>query len=238
MACCPARRLTTLSAAFVAILLAQSGAQAQQSGAYSDLVSKHAANHGLPESLVHRIIMRESRYNPRAVARGNYGMMQIRLATARAMGYRGDAAGLLDPDVNMTYAVKYLAGAYRAAGGNADRAVGLYARGYHDVAKRRGTTAVALANADSSAPVAMPMPVAAADDDAEMPITAPVAAPARGKTRTRTAPAQSLAAAFPAPLPPMSYAARKARGEVIPRVRYRPANPSRLVTTSRDDEVR
>ena len=30
----------------------------------------------------------------------------------------------------MTYAVKYLAGAYRAAGGNADRAVSLYASGY------------------------------------------------------------------------------------------------------------
>ena len=234
MACCPARRLTTLSAAFVAILLAQTGAQAQQSGAYSDLVSKHAASHGLPESLVHRIIMRESRYNPRAVARGNYGMMQIRLATARAMGYRGDAAGLLDPDVNMTYAVKYLAGAYRAAGGNADRAVGLYARGYHDVAKRRGTTAVALANADMSAPVVIPT-VAAADDEVEMP--APVAKPSRA-SRTRTAHAQSLAAAFPTPLPPMSYAARKARGEVYPRVRYRPANPARLVTTSRDDEVR
>ena len=30
----------------------------------------------------------------------------------------------------MTYAVKYLAGAYRAAGGNPDRAVALYASGY------------------------------------------------------------------------------------------------------------
>jgi hypothetical protein len=30
----------------------------------------------------------------------------------------------------MTYAVKYLAGAYRAAGGNESRAVALYASGY------------------------------------------------------------------------------------------------------------
>ena len=74
--------------------------------------------------------MRESRYNPRAVSKGNYGMMQIRLGTARAMGYTGSAAGLLDPNTNMTYAVKYLAGAYHAAGGNADRAVSLYASGY------------------------------------------------------------------------------------------------------------
>ena len=43
--------------------------------------------------------------------------MQIRLGTARAMGYHGGSPqGLLDADTNMTYAVKYLAGAYRAAG--------------------------------------------------------------------------------------------------------------------------
>ena len=105
-------------------------AQAQEGGAYSGMVASHAAAHGLPPSLVHRVIMRESRYNPRAVSKGNYGMMQIRLGTARAMGYGGSAAGLLDANTNMTYAVKYLAGAYRAAGGNPDRAVALYARGY------------------------------------------------------------------------------------------------------------
>lgn len=105
-------------------------AAASANEAYSGLVARHAAAHGLPPSLVHRVIMRESRYNPRAVSRGNYGMMQIRLGTARAMGYTGSAAGLLDPNTNMTYAVKYLAGAYRAAGGNADRAVALYASGY------------------------------------------------------------------------------------------------------------
>lgn len=109
-------------------LIPMSGASANE--AYSALVQRHAAAHGLPPSLVHRVIMRESRYNPRAVSKGNYGMMQIRLGTARAMGYSGSAAGLLDANTNMTYAVKYLAGAYRAAGGNHDRAVALYASGY------------------------------------------------------------------------------------------------------------
>jgi soluble lytic murein transglycosylase-like protein len=64
--------------------------------------------------------------------------MQIKLATARSMGYRGDAAGLLDADTNMTYAAKYLAGAYHVAGGNADRAVHYYAAGYYYAAKRMG----------------------------------------------------------------------------------------------------
>lgn len=141
---------------FIAAALVSGAAQAEEGGAYSGLVSSHAAAHGLPPALVHRVIMRESRYNPRAVSKGNYGMMQIRLGTARAMGYRGDASGLLDPNVNMTYAVKYLAGAYRAAGGNTDRAVALYARGYHDVAKRQGTSAVALAGG-GAAPAAIPV---------------------------------------------------------------------------------
>jgi soluble lytic murein transglycosylase-like protein len=64
--------------------------------------------------------------------------MQIRLGTARAMGYGGSAEGLLDPQTNMTYAVRYLAGAYRAAGGDESRAVALYARGYYDVAASQG----------------------------------------------------------------------------------------------------
>jgi soluble lytic murein transglycosylase-like protein len=99
-------------------------------GTFAAMVSRHAQANGLPESLVHRVIVRESRYNPRAVSRGNYGLMQIRLQTARAMGYGGAASGLLDPETNLTYAVRYLAGAYRAAGGNANRSVSYYAGGY------------------------------------------------------------------------------------------------------------
>ena len=110
-------------------------AHAQQSS-LAGMAAMHAAANGVPVSLVHRVIMRESRYNPRAVSKGNYGIMQIRLGTARSMGYTGSAAGLLDPNTNMTYAVKYLAGAYRAAGGNESRAVSLYASGYYSHASR------------------------------------------------------------------------------------------------------
>jgi soluble lytic murein transglycosylase-like protein len=94
------------------------------------MAEQQASANGIPVSLVNRVIGRESGGNPRAVSRGNYGLMQIRLGTARAMGYSGSAEGLLDPSTNMTYAVRYLAGAYRAAGGNESRAVALYARGY------------------------------------------------------------------------------------------------------------
>lgn len=126
--------------------------------AYDGLVARHAAANGLPESLVRRVIVRESRYNPRAVSKGNYGIMQIRLGTARAMGYTGGAAGLLDADTNMTYAVRYLAGAYRAAGGNQDRAVMNYARGYYHSAKAQGFSPYAR---QSSYAVASASPVSA-----------------------------------------------------------------------------
>jgi hypothetical protein len=104
---------------------------AEQAEKYKLMIALLARANGVPPSLVHRVIVRESGYNERAVNSGNYGLMQIRLGTARALGYSGDADGLLDPQTNMAYAVRYLAGAYRAAHGDEDRAIVLYSSGYH-----------------------------------------------------------------------------------------------------------
>ena len=60
-------------------------------GPHDALVAKHAAAHGVPESLVRRVIHIESKGNARIVSKGNYGLMQIRLGTAKGMGYRGTA---------------------------------------------------------------------------------------------------------------------------------------------------
>lgn len=131
--------IATTMVALVASAAAASerhGPRLDANGNLDGLIARHAAANHVPEALVRRIIRRESRGNPRAVHAGNYGLMQIRLGTARAMGYRGSARGLLDPETNMTYAVKYLAGAYRAARGNFDRAVHNYAAGYYHAAKR------------------------------------------------------------------------------------------------------
>jgi hypothetical protein len=110
------------------------------------LVAKHAAAYGVPESLVRRVIHIESKGNARVVSKGNYGLMQIRLGTARAMGYQGGAEGLLDADTNMTYAVKYLAGAYRAARGNHEQAIRNYQRGYYYQAKAQGFSPYTMAS--------------------------------------------------------------------------------------------
>lgn len=143
-------KVLCLSVAFAwALAWTGPGVQASQ---LDPLVSKHAAAYGVPESLVRRVIHIESKGNPRVVSKGNYGLMQIRLGTARAMGYRGGAEGLLDADTNMTYAVKYLAGAYRAARGNHEQAIRNYQKGYYYQAKQQGFSPYTLAST-AQAPV-------------------------------------------------------------------------------------
>ena len=99
-----------------------------------DLAAKiqfHADENNVPVELVHKVIRRESRYQPRVVG-GGYamGLMQIKYSTARGMGYAGNAQGLLDPETNLYWGVRYLAAAYRYAGGNAELADRFYARGF------------------------------------------------------------------------------------------------------------
>ena len=94
------------------------------------IVARHAAANGVPFALADAVVRIESRYNPRASNAGNLGLMQIRHQTARGMGYTGSASGLLDAETNARYAVKYLAEAYRLAGGDTCRTVMKYQSGH------------------------------------------------------------------------------------------------------------
>jgi hypothetical protein len=206
-------------------------AQGSGRGTHDALIAKHAAANGLPETLVRRVIRIESRGNPKVVSKGNYGLMQIRLGTARAMGYTGGAEGLLDADTNMTYAVRYLAGAYRAADGNQDRAIAYYQRGYHASAKAKGFSPYArprvqpqqVAQAEVPAPqpsVAItanttPIPVRTVTPEiirrpksqaVETVQQAPLRAPAGGSVRT-----QAWEVVATVPLPPPRLASRETR---------------------------
>lgn len=102
------------------------------------LIGKYARVHGIPESLLRRVVRRESNFNPRARNGPYYGLMQIHPTTAATMGYRGPPEGLLDAETNLTYAGRYLRGAWIVARGDEDRAVMWYARGYYYEAKRLG----------------------------------------------------------------------------------------------------
>lgn len=102
------------------------------------LVRKYAAVHGVPESLLHRVIQRESGYNPAARNGPYYGLMQILPQTAQTMGYNGPPGGLLDAETNLLYAGRYLRGAWLVSDGDEDAAIGWYSRGYYYEAKRKG----------------------------------------------------------------------------------------------------
>ncbi|KAB2732238.1 lytic transglycosylase domain-containing protein [Brucella intermedia] len=102
------------------------------------LITKYSVAYDVPERLVRRVVHRESRFNPGARNGPYWGLMQITHPTARGMGYTGSAKGLLDAETNLKYAVRYLSGAYKVAGGDESQAVRYYARGYYYDAKRKG----------------------------------------------------------------------------------------------------
>lgn len=139
------RSLLGLMAASLAACGARRRPSRETRGLYSGetpelraLINQAAADNDVPASLIHRVVQRESGYNPAARNGPYYGLMQILPQTAGTMGYAGPASGLLDAQTNLKYAVRYLRGAWLVADGNEDRAVMWYAKGYYYEAKRRG----------------------------------------------------------------------------------------------------
>jgi len=82
------------------------------------LVHEYATLTGIPAELAHAVVTIESRYNPTARNGPHYGLMQINVATARSMGFSGEASELLEPATNLRFGMAYLAGAYKLAGGD------------------------------------------------------------------------------------------------------------------------
>lgn len=96
------------------------------------LVSAAAQVAGVPLAIAHAVVRTESRYNPRARgSAGEIGLTQLKMGTARGMGYRGTAAELYDPATNLKWGFRYLAAAYQRSGGNWAVAASLYNRGIY-----------------------------------------------------------------------------------------------------------
>ena len=99
-------------------------------GGVHALIAHHAAANGVPVALATAVVRVESRFNPRARNGVNVGLTQISTATARGMGYQGPVQGLYDADTNLRYGIRYLAQAYRLAGGDTCRTVLKYQAGH------------------------------------------------------------------------------------------------------------
>ena len=105
--------------------------QSVDKGGLRAMVARHAAQNGVPFALADAVVKVESNYNPRAANRsGAMGLMQIKTQTARGEGFSGSSSALLNPETNIRYAMRYLATAYRMAGGDLCGTVMRYQQGH------------------------------------------------------------------------------------------------------------
>jgi soluble lytic murein transglycosylase-like protein len=85
---------------------------------YSTIINSYAASYGVPVALANAVIRVESNYQPNTTgSAGEIGLMQIKFETARGLGYTGSRQALYDPDTNIRWGMKYLAGAHKLGNG-------------------------------------------------------------------------------------------------------------------------
>jgi hypothetical protein len=159
-------------------------ARAKNREAICARITHHAKLNKIPESLIHRVVQRESKYDPSSRHGHYWGLMQISHSTAKSMGYSGPPIGLLDPETNLTYAVAYLANAYRVAGGDEQLAQKLYMRGFYCEAKRRGRLSLLHPAPTADGPYSSPADAAAEGEAPGAQAPAEAEAEAQGAAQT------------------------------------------------------
>ena len=83
------------------------------------MIKSMAPRYGVPTWFALRIAHVESGYNPRARgAAGEYGVYQLKCATARGLGFRGNCGNLLNASTNIQFGLKHLSLAVRSSRGN------------------------------------------------------------------------------------------------------------------------
>jgi soluble lytic murein transglycosylase-like protein len=98
--------------------VAHSAPAGDPSQAYNDIIDRYAKEYGVASSLARAVIQVESGYDPNETGlAGEVGLMQIKPATARMLGYSGTVKQLYDPETNIKWGMKYLAMAQEAGNG-------------------------------------------------------------------------------------------------------------------------
>lgn len=84
-----------------------------------DLIKNMAPQYGVPTWFALRIAKVESGYNPNTRgAAGEYGVYQMKCATAKGIGFSGNCAELLNASTNIRVGLKHLSMAMKLSGGN------------------------------------------------------------------------------------------------------------------------
>ncbi len=83
------------------------------------LIKRMAPRYGVPTWFALRIAKIESGYNANSRgAAGEYGVYQLKCATAKGIGFRGNCANLLKASTNVEYGLKHLQMAVKLSHGN------------------------------------------------------------------------------------------------------------------------
>lgn len=83
------------------------------------LIKSMAPSYGVPTWFALRIAKVESGYNPNVRgAAGEYGVYQLKCATAKGVGFSGNCAQLLNASTNVQYGLKHLSLAVKLSHGN------------------------------------------------------------------------------------------------------------------------
>lgn len=94
-------------------------------------IQQEAERQNMPAALAEAVAYVESAWEPQAVGSvGEFGLMQVRLPTARMLGFSGQPAELFRPEVNIRYGVLYLAQAWRLTNGDLCRTLTKYRAGH------------------------------------------------------------------------------------------------------------
>lgn len=102
------------------------------------LFSATTSTFQLPPGLLSALCWIESNHNPKAIHKddgsGNsVGICEIKLETAKLLGFKGTEQGLMDPKVNIYYAGKYLAKQIDRYNGDAIKGIAAYNAGTYRV---------------------------------------------------------------------------------------------------------
>ncbi len=101
--------------------------------AHYPTVRRLAAALRVPIDLADAVVMVESAYDPHAVGLvDDIGLMQVRPAIARQLGFDGTIQDLFDPETNVRLGMTYLAGAWERSGGNLCQALMKYRAGWDE----------------------------------------------------------------------------------------------------------
>jgi soluble lytic murein transglycosylase-like protein len=89
-------------------IMANAGCRSCEQKPYHQMVMLAANLHGVPASLIHAVIQKESAYNPAATSRQHArGLMQITPGTGKYMGIE-NSRKLYDPQTNINTGTAYL----------------------------------------------------------------------------------------------------------------------------------